>query len=224
METPQNTEFYRQALRRDQHRRKPEELQAIDIAWLDKQWGGPDWLPQDVRLACSQPGVPFEPSAEFLIHMKKITRLAQVNGISLDILWANDGDLRYAATSHLAGIGQKAIVSGCNRLVSGVSRKINKMVADCIRFLPSAPAPGYHQQSSGVANHGKSVCNHGIDEVSLVPGAGAINKQVLKPIRRHSTISDIRKGSMIKQTAQELTDSCREAASRKEQMYEAAKS
>ncbi|CAJ0546809.1 Ff.00g014360.m01.CDS01 [Fusarium sp. VM40] len=222
LETPQNTEFYRQALRRDQHRRKPEELQAIDIAWLDKQWGGPDWLPQDVRLACSQPGVPFEPSAEFLIHMKKITRLAQVNGISLDILWANDGDLRYAATSHLAGIGQKAIVSDYNRLVSGVSRKINKMVADCIRFLPSAPAPGYHQQSSGVANHGKSVCTHGIDEVSLVPGAGAINKQVLKPIRRHSTISDIRKGSMVKQTSQELTDSCREAASRKEQILVAS--
>jgi hypothetical protein len=52
LKTPPNTELYRQALRRDQQRRKSEELRAIDIAWLDKQWGGPDWLPQDIRLAC----------------------------------------------------------------------------------------------------------------------------------------------------------------------------
>lgn len=126
LKTPPNTELYRQALRRDQHRRESEELRAIDIAWLDKQWGGPGWLPQDISLACSQPCAPFEPSAEFLTHINKITSVAQVNGISLNVLWADDGDLTYAAASHLAGVGQKAIVSGYDRPVSGVSREISQ--------------------------------------------------------------------------------------------------
>lgn len=75
-----------------------------------------------------------------------------------------------------------------------------------------------------MSNHGKSVGADDIDEASLVQGAGEINKQVLKPIRRRSTISNIRKGSMVKPTAQELKDSCEEAASFKEQMYDVAKS
>ncbi|SPJ76050.1 uncharacterized protein FTOL_05781 [Fusarium torulosum] len=219
-----NTELYRQALRRDQQQRKSEELRAIDIAWLDKQWGGPDWLQQDIRLACSQPGVPFEPSAEFLTHMRKITSVAQANGIALNVLWADDGDLRYAATSHLAGTGQKAIVSGYGRPVSGVSREVSKMVADCIGLLPSAPFSGNHRQSSGVASHSESVCTNEIDEISLVPRAGETNKEVVKSVRNRSTISEIHERSLVNHTAQELTDSCREVANRKEHMYDAANS
>jgi hypothetical protein len=165
LNTPPNIELYRQALRRDLQRLKSEELRAIDIAWLDKQWGGPDWLPQDIRLACSQPDAPFEPSAEFLTHMRKITSVAHVNGISLNVLWADDGDLRYAATSHFAGEGKKAVVSGYGRTVSGVSREISKMVADCIGLLPSATVLDNQPQSSRMVNHSEGICAGDTDEM-----------------------------------------------------------
>jgi hypothetical protein len=220
LKTPPNTELYRS----DQHRRKSEELRAIDITWLDRQWGGSDWLPQDIGLACSKAGAPFEPSAEFLTHMKKITSVAQVNGISLNVLWAEDGDLRYAVYSHLAGTGQKTMMSSYGRPVSDMSREISKIVTDCIGLLPSAAVPGKYRQSSGMANHSNGVCTDNIDEMSLVPRAGEITRQIVKPVRRRSTISVIRKGSMVSPTAQELADSCREVSSRKEQIHDAANS
>jgi hypothetical protein len=155
--------------------------------------------------------------------MKKITSVAQANGISLNLLWADDGDLRYAATFLLAGTGQKAIVYGYGRPVSGVSREISKMVADCIGLLPSAYFSGNHRQSSGMANHDESVCINEIDETSLVPTADETNK-VVKPVKRRSTVSELHERSMVNHTAQELTDSCREAANRKEKMYDTANS
>ncbi|KAM0227344.1 hypothetical protein ACHAP5_012197 [Fusarium lateritium] len=181
-ETPSGTELFQQAVRRNTLLNISEGRRKTDIAWLDKQWGGPDWLPQDIRLACSQLGAPFEPSAEVLAQMKKITNVAQANGISLNVLWADDGDMRYAATSHFAGTGKKAIVSGYGRPASGESREISKMVADCIGLLPSTPVLSSHRQSSEMVDHSESTCTNDVDETSLVPSTGGINRKAAEPI------------------------------------------
>ncbi|KAM0197233.1 hypothetical protein ACHAPI_005086 [Fusarium lateritium] len=222
--TPSSTELFQQAVRRNTLLNISEGRRKADIAWLDKQWGGPDWLPQDIRLACSQIGAPFEPSAELLAQMKRITNVAHVNGVSLNVLWADDGDLRYAATSHFAGAGRKAIVSGYGRPASGGSREISKMVADCIGLLPSTSVLNSHRQSSGVVDHGESTCTNSVDETALVPSAGGINKKAVEPISRRSTVSKMRKRSVGNLADQEPTDSRRQAANHKEQIYNAANS
>ncbi|KAM0269570.1 hypothetical protein ACHAPA_004146 [Fusarium lateritium] len=223
--TPSSTELFQQAVRRNTLLNISEGRRKTDIAWLDKQWGGPDWLPQDIRLACSQPGAPFEPSAELLTQMKKITNVAHVNGVSLNVLWADDGDLRYAATSHFAGAGRKAIVSGYGRPASGESREISKMVADCIGLLPSThPVLDSYRQPSGVAEHGESTCTNDVDKTALVPSAGGINRKAIEPISRRSTVSKMRKRNMGNLADQEPTDSRKQAANHKEQIYNAANS
>jgi hypothetical protein len=156
--------------------------------------------------------------------MRRITSVAQANGISLNVLWADDGDLRYAATSHLAGTGQKTIVSGYGRPICGVSREISKMVADCIGLLPSATVLDNQPQSSRMVNHSEGICAGDTDEMSLVPRDVGTNEKAVDPERRRSTISEIRKRSMVNPTVKELADSCRKAANRKEQMYHAANS
>ncbi|KAM0553174.1 hypothetical protein ACHAPJ_007461 [Fusarium lateritium] len=64
--------------------------------WLNQEWGGRDWLPEDVRLAQRNRDVD-NPSAVVVGYMVKITKLAQQKNVPLADLWSDtspQNDLR----------------------------------------------------------------------------------------------------------------------------------
>ncbi|KAF4418031.1 hypothetical protein F53441_14487 [Fusarium austroafricanum] len=55
--------------------------------WLDREWGGKDWLPVEVRLAHENPPYTNAISLGAVNFMVKITKLAKRENISLPLLW-----------------------------------------------------------------------------------------------------------------------------------------
>ncbi|KAF5637867.1 hypothetical protein F52700_4569 [Fusarium sp. NRRL 52700] len=68
---------------------------AANIQWLTDNWGGPNWLPADIRdgleRSCGNP----VPSCH-VKYLVSITQAAQANAMDLDCLWAEGGVLRTA--------------------------------------------------------------------------------------------------------------------------------
>ncbi|KAI1035220.1 hypothetical protein LB504_006071 [Fusarium proliferatum] len=68
---------------------------ATQTLWLTNNWGGPGWLPADVRAGLEKSfGTPV-PSC-YVRSLASITQAAQTGGIDLDSLWADNGALRTA--------------------------------------------------------------------------------------------------------------------------------
>nr|RBQ98617.1 hypothetical protein FVER53263_12311 [Fusarium verticillioides] len=68
---------------------------AADTQWLTNNWGGPNWLPADIRAGLERSfGTPVPSS--YVGILVSITQAAQTYGIDLDSLWAEDGALRTA--------------------------------------------------------------------------------------------------------------------------------
>jgi hypothetical protein len=130
---PPDTELYRQALRKDQALTKSVDLKASDlriaklrtavIDWLDTQWNGPQWLPDDIRLARATPNSPYEPPAALVADVKKVTSLVQAKSISLHSLQAQSGPLRNAVSCHMAGKDMRVTGSGQGYPMFGLSQE-----------------------------------------------------------------------------------------------------
>jgi len=63
---------------------------------LDQEWGGPHWLPPDVRVANIYKGSsdPGQPTKDLVTEMVRITTLVKARNIPLDLLWREGGALR----------------------------------------------------------------------------------------------------------------------------------
>ncbi|RSL99014.1 hypothetical protein CEP52_010000 [Fusarium oligoseptatum] len=72
-----------------------------NITWLDHVWGGPDWLPPDVRKALIEFGFP-QPAVDVVKHMRSITELVQTQDMTLESLWAEGGPLREGVNADVA--------------------------------------------------------------------------------------------------------------------------
>ncbi|KAF5683566.1 hypothetical protein FDENT_7178 [Fusarium denticulatum] len=108
---------------------------AADTQWLTNNWGGPNWLPADIRAGLERSfGTPVPSS--YVRILVSITQAAQTYGIDLDSLWAEDGALRTAV-----GDGGEQCLS--QSLEQEVVRQINHEGA---RTVLKAPNQG--QQSS----------------------------------------------------------------------------
>ncbi|KAF4994063.1 hypothetical protein FDECE_13236 [Fusarium decemcellulare] len=90
--TPTPTEI-ENSLRRQAVELKRQE----DTAWLNDAWGGPDWLPADLRNGLSSFGF-TKPAALVVATLKKITQWAQEHSIDLDSLWREGGALHEAVS------------------------------------------------------------------------------------------------------------------------------
>ncbi|KAM0355000.1 hypothetical protein ACHAPU_000847 [Fusarium lateritium] len=132
-----STELYRQALKKEKALKKLEDLKegdprALNIAWLEAQWKGSQWLPEDVRQASAMSGSQHEPSNGLVTNMAKITSLVLEKGIPLHSLWTHGGPLRNAVSCHMAGKHRMVGDSGQGYPLFGLSQEIIDITVDCI--------------------------------------------------------------------------------------------
>ncbi|KAF5722378.1 hypothetical protein FMUND_2890 [Fusarium mundagurra] len=117
---------------------------AADSQWLTNNWGGPNWLPADIRAGLeSSFGTPVPSS--YVRSLVSITQAAQACGIDLDSLWAEDGALRTAV-----GDGGEQCLSAS--LEQDIIGQINHEGA---RTVPKASDQG-RQSSTAVHREGGS--------------------------------------------------------------------
>ncbi|KAF4422131.1 hypothetical protein FACUT_10740 [Fusarium acutatum] len=117
---------------------------AADIQWLTKNWGGPNWLPADIRAGLERSFGTSVPSS-YARSLVSITQAAQTNGIDLDSLWADDGALRTAV-----GDGGEQCLS--RSLEQNIIGQINN---EGTRTVSEAPHQG-RQSSTAVRLEGES--------------------------------------------------------------------
>ncbi|KAF5667308.1 hypothetical protein FHETE_6011 [Fusarium heterosporum] len=147
--THPSTELHRQALQKERALRKAEDLKAgdpraINIVWLNRQWKGSQWLPEDVRLASATSGSRYEPSNGLVNNMVKITEILLEKGIALHSLWTNGGPLRNAVSCHLEGEDRKVVDLVQGYPLFGLSQEIIDITVDCIGLPVTNNRPCEH--------------------------------------------------------------------------------
>ncbi|KAF7558816.1 hypothetical protein G7046_g5344 [Stylonectria norvegica] len=132
---------------RDRHETRTEKAQDD----LDRAWGGPGWLPDNVRVAHTNQKCPDGiPGVKILEELCKVTDLAKSLEIPLMTLWEDDGQLRQVATPKLV-----------KSSLEGVRKSLEQRVAE------QQPIPHENQrQQSAVKrserlNQGQSSANTG---------------------------------------------------------------
>ncbi|CAG7557432.1 unnamed protein product [Fusarium equiseti] len=110
-----------------------------NIALLDQEWGGPHWLPPDVRMANIYKGSsdPGQPTKDLVTEMVRITILVKAKNIPLDLLWREGGALRDDISRRTA---QKSKRCGPARLTG----KDAKIIADGIVGGSIEPVAGWN--------------------------------------------------------------------------------
>ncbi|KAF5720926.1 hypothetical protein FGLOB1_434 [Fusarium globosum] len=113
---------------------------AADTQWLTNNWGGPNWLPADIRAGLEKAfGTPVPSS--YVRSLVSITQAAQTKGIGLDSLWAEDGALRTAV-----GDGGRQCLS--SELGQNIIDQINDEASSIV-----SEASHQGQQTSTAARH-----------------------------------------------------------------------
>ncbi|WAO91688.1 Hypothetical protein NCS54_00916800 [Fusarium falciforme] len=113
-----------------------------NIAWLDHVWGGPNWLPPDVRKALIEFGFP-QPAVDVVKHMRSITELMQTQDMALDSLWVEGGPLREGVNADVARKQHKRRQDG--PAPPHLSAAIAKQVLESLQQQgPSSPAAATH--------------------------------------------------------------------------------
>ncbi|KAM0545807.1 hypothetical protein ACHAPJ_011134 [Fusarium lateritium] len=85
--------------------RRTEDKRQVSIAWLNREWDGPDWLPPDVRAGLPSVGLQ-EPAALVVDCLRKITQLLKAKNLDVSSVWQPDGALRIAVENDLEQRGR----------------------------------------------------------------------------------------------------------------------
>ncbi|KAF4991107.1 hypothetical protein FDECE_14149, partial [Fusarium decemcellulare] len=93
-------------------RGKREMEKQARIAWLNRKWGGPDWLPSEFRANLASYGLK-ELSAEAIECLCKITALIKTKNINPTELWLPGGALRVAVEKDIEEKTRNAVAKGC---------------------------------------------------------------------------------------------------------------
>ncbi|KAJ4138539.1 hypothetical protein NW768_002379 [Fusarium equiseti] len=157
-----------------------------NIALLDQQWGGPHWLPPDVRAANVYKGSadPGQPTKDLVTEMVRITTLVTAKNIPLYLLWKEGGALRDDVSRRTA---QKSKRSGAARLTGKDAKNIADGIVDG-SIEPVAgwndPPPVPSQSLSTPVNSNLQVTNRGSVVNERIPyhdmGRAASQESVLE--------------------------------------------
>jgi hypothetical protein len=82
-------------LRKEAKKELRRETYKDRVAWLDKEWQGSHWLPQDVVRQ-------YKPCSSVVRCLKSITELATTENIPLSSLWESGGFMRNVVDQDLA--------------------------------------------------------------------------------------------------------------------------
>ncbi|KAF4965267.1 hypothetical protein FSARC_6917 [Fusarium sarcochroum] len=179
--------------------RRTEARRQESVAWLDKEWAGPGWLPPDVRAGLPSVGLQ-EPAAMVVDCLRKITELLKAKDVDVCSVWQPDGVLRTAVESDLE---QRAITPrrGSSHLQPRLTSTTAKAVLSRLQTELQADEPSHVNSpdlspeldtiSVSSALYEDGFYDAHSDPSSPIPPAPAVTEhEMINKKRRHEELAD----------------------------------
>ncbi|KAI1012313.1 hypothetical protein LB503_004686 [Fusarium chuoi] len=121
---------------------------AADTQWLTNNWGGPNWLPADIRAELEKSfGTPVPSS--YVRSLVSITQAAQTKGVGLDSLWAEEGALRTAVGDG----GRKCLSSSLEQsIIDQINNEASSTVSEASQQGQQTETPVHRDSGSEKRN------------------------------------------------------------------------
>ncbi|KAF4459119.1 hypothetical protein FALBO_14127, partial [Fusarium albosuccineum] len=158
------------ARNRAQRDKREMEKQAR-IAWLNRKWGGPNWLPPELRANLASYRLK-ELSAEAIECLCKITALIKTKNINPAELWLPGGALRVAVEKDIEQKTRNAVAQGCflilkPHLTGKIARAVLESLEDgTIDATPSDSPSGDISTEHGDTSDDEPITPEAIDTLT----------------------------------------------------------